>query len=71
MFIRHNHRPAFFVTAVSWNKTGSKLYTGTSKGYLNIIDVATNKVGGLNKYNDRVIKQLNRLYIQPGLAVRQ
>jgi uncharacterized protein YfaS (alpha-2-macroglobulin family) len=37
-------RSSFFVTAVSWNKAGTKLYTGTSKGYLNIINVTTNKV---------------------------
>lgn len=35
---------SFFVTAISWNKSGNKIYTGTSKGYLNIIDAATNKV---------------------------
>ncbi|CAO3590637.1 unnamed protein product [Absidia cylindrospora] len=27
-----------YVCAVSWNKTGTRIYAGTSKGYLNIID---------------------------------
>lgn len=35
---------SFVVTAVSWNKTGNRIYTGTSKGHLNIIDVETKKV---------------------------
>lgn len=37
-------RSAFFVTAITWNKTGNRIYTGTSKGYFNMIDVETNKV---------------------------
>ncbi|KAI8149001.1 WD40-repeat-containing domain protein [Fennellomyces sp. T-0311] len=31
----------YFVSAVSWNKTGSRIYAGTSKGHLYIIDGET------------------------------
>ncbi|KAI9272430.1 WD domain-containing protein, partial [Sporodiniella umbellata] len=37
-------RHPFFVTAAAWNKAGTKVYTGTSRGYLNIIDVEGSKV---------------------------
>lgn len=40
---RHSKHP-FFVTAAAWNKTGTKIYTGTSKGYLNVVDVESNKI---------------------------
>ncbi|KAI8879674.1 Set1 complex component swd1 [Backusella circina FSU 941] len=40
-----NSKPtSSYVTAVSWNKKGDLLYTGTSKGYLNIIDLETIKI---------------------------
>lgn len=33
-----------YVCAISWNKTGTRIYAGTSKGYLNIIDPLTMEV---------------------------
>ncbi|KAI8983127.1 WD40-repeat-containing domain protein [Pilobolus umbonatus] len=35
---------SFYVTTATWNKSGNLIYTGSSKGHLNIIDVETNKV---------------------------
>ncbi|KAI8347654.1 WD domain-containing protein [Blakeslea trispora] len=39
-----NTKASFYVTAIAWNKTGSRIYTGTSKGHFNIIDVESNKI---------------------------
>ncbi|KAK4519026.1 Rho guanine nucleotide exchange factor [Mucor velutinosus] len=39
-----------YVTALAWNKAGNRIYTGSSKGHLNIIDVETNKI----IYNTRI-----------------
>ncbi|KAF7730248.1 hypothetical protein EC973_002491 [Apophysomyces ossiformis] len=33
--------PSSNVTAIAWNKTGNMIYTGTSRGYLNIINAET------------------------------
>lgn len=33
-----------FGSAVSWNKNGSRIYVGTSKGYLYVVDSETLKV---------------------------
>ncbi|KAG1585374.1 hypothetical protein G6F47_002995 [Rhizopus delemar] len=47
---------AFFVTAIAWNKAGTKIYAGTSKGYLNIIDVETNKIIYSTRITNTTIK---------------
>jgi COMPASS component SWD1 len=49
-------RNSFLVTAVSWNKAGTRIYTGTSKGYLNIIDVESNKITYSTRITNTTIK---------------
>ena len=39
-----NDKASSYVTAVAWNKTGSRIYAGTSKGHLNVIHPSTQKV---------------------------
>ena len=46
------YRSSSYVTAVAWNKTGTKLYTGTSKGYLNIIDIFYQQSKGLSPWKE-------------------
>ncbi|KAI9306634.1 WD40-repeat-containing domain protein [Cunninghamella echinulata] len=45
-----------YVCSVAWNKMGTKIYAGTSKGYLNIIDVQTLKVIYATKITSTSIK---------------
>ncbi|CAO3684972.1 unnamed protein product [Rhizopus microsporus] len=47
---------SFLVTAVSWNKAGTRIYAGTSKGYLNIIDVESNKITYSTRITNTTIK---------------
>jgi COMPASS component SWD1 len=44
-------RPTSYTTSVSWNKNGDRIYAGTSKGFLNVIDVESRKVCVVNVIN--------------------
>ncbi|KAG2186066.1 hypothetical protein INT43_002504 [Umbelopsis isabellina] len=37
-------KPSSYTTSVSWNKNGDRIYAGTSKGFLNVIDVESRKI---------------------------
>ncbi|KAI8577441.1 hypothetical protein K450DRAFT_251655 [Umbelopsis ramanniana AG] len=37
-------KPRSYTTAISWNKSGDRIYAGTSKGFLNVIDTQTRKL---------------------------
>jgi COMPASS component SWD1 len=50
---------SFVVTAVSWNKTGNRIYIGTSKGHLNIIDVETKKIIHSSRIASTTIKGIH------------
>ncbi|KAL0096051.1 retinoblastoma-binding protein-like protein 5 [Phycomyces blakesleeanus] len=41
---KEDHKSSSFVTSSVWNKAGTSIYAGTSKGYLNIIDANTRKI---------------------------
>ncbi|ORX62772.1 WD40 repeat-like protein, partial [Hesseltinella vesiculosa] len=45
-----------YVTSLSWNKPGTRLYLGTSKGHLNIVDLAADKVVYSTKITSTPIK---------------
>ncbi|KAI8646203.1 quinon protein alcohol dehydrogenase-like superfamily [Parasitella parasitica] len=45
-----------YVTALAWNKAGSRIYTGNSKGYLHIIDVESNKIIHSSRVGSTTIK---------------
>ncbi|CAO3625363.1 unnamed protein product [Cunninghamella blakesleeana] len=45
-----------YVCSISWNKTGNKIYAGTSKGYLYIIDAQSLKVTYATKITSTSIK---------------
>ncbi|KAI9482771.1 MAG: retinoblastoma-binding protein-like protein 5 [Benjaminiella poitrasii] len=49
---------SLLVTAISWNKTGNRIYTGTTKGYLNIIDVEKNKIIYTTRIANTTIKEI-------------
>ncbi|KAI8079092.1 WD domain-containing protein [Gilbertella persicaria] len=53
-----NTKISFYVTAVIWNKTGNRIYTGTSKGHLNIIDVESNKIVYSTRIANTTIKNI-------------
>lgn len=51
------YRP-FTVSAISWNKTGKRIYAGTTKGYLYIFDSTTFKVVYSTRVTSTTIKEI-------------
>ncbi|KAI7859556.1 Set1 complex component swd1 [Circinella umbellata] len=48
----------FFISAISWNKTGSRIYAGSSKGHLFIIDGETYKTIHSDRITSSIIKDI-------------
>ncbi|KAG2218800.1 hypothetical protein INT45_005447, partial [Circinella minor] len=48
----------FFISAISWNKTGSRIYAGSSKGHLFIIDGETYKTIYSDRITSSIIKDI-------------
>ncbi|KAG0164447.1 hypothetical protein DFQ30_009940 [Apophysomyces sp. BC1015] len=48
--------PSSNVTAIAWNKTGNMIYTGTSRGYLNIINAETCQIVHSTRITSTTIK---------------
>ncbi|KAI7862490.1 Set1 complex component swd1 [Spinellus fusiger] len=53
---KEDHKSSAYITASVWNKTGTLIYTGTSKGYLNIIDASTRKMIYSSRITSTIIK---------------
>ncbi|KAI8977098.1 WD40-repeat-containing domain protein [Mycotypha africana] len=51
--------PVSYVTAISWNKAGNRVYTGTAKGYLSIINVDKLKMVYSLKVTSSTIKNIH------------
>ncbi|KAI9246120.1 WD40-repeat-containing domain protein [Phascolomyces articulosus] len=48
----------FFISAISWNKTGSRIYAGSSKGHLFIIDGESYKTVYSERITNTTIKEI-------------